>query len=82
MQAKCILIPAYGRQYTTVESLKNAFEKGLDFKILNGSYCSIRDIEEIKKIFGQIELSDLRNPTVRYLVWKKPYNPNDIDCLI
>ena len=45
------LVPAYGRDYTSKEKAKQAFEDGKDWVIsdisnpYNGSYCSIRDID-------------------------------------
>lgn len=32
----------------TLGDLKTAWDKGYDFKIQNGPYCSIRDIEQMK----------------------------------
>jgi hypothetical protein len=48
------LTAAYGRKYTTEAEAMAAWKSGLDFKILNGPYCSIRDIDMIKAQFGHI----------------------------
>lgn len=47
-----VLVPAYGRTYNTTEEVQAAWDNGLDFRILNGPYCSIRDATTIKKDFG------------------------------
>ena len=39
---------AYGRSYATAEAAISAWKKGKDFKIINGPYCSIRDIAILK----------------------------------
>lgn len=44
------LLGAYGRIYTTKETALSDWNKGKDFKILNGPYCSIRDIDHIKRL--------------------------------
>ena len=44
-----ILTPAYGRKYTTEEAVLIHWKRGLDFKIDGGPYCSILDIDEMKK---------------------------------
>ena len=38
-----ILRAAYGRQYATLSELATGWKSGLDFKIVSGPYCSIRD---------------------------------------
>jgi hypothetical protein len=47
-----VLVPAYGRTYNTTEEVKEDWYNGLDFRIINGPYCSIRDKALIKKDFG------------------------------
>lgn len=32
----------------TLGDMKTAWDKGYDFKIANGPYCSIRDVEQMK----------------------------------
>ena len=44
MAQRITLVGAYGRQYLTKEQAINAWNQGKDFKILNGPYCSKRDI--------------------------------------
>lgn len=47
------LVPAYGRDYTTVEALKRDWESGKDFRIATvaspdcGRYTSIRDLKKL-----------------------------------
>ncbi len=38
------LVPAYGRDYKTVEEFKVALLAGTDFQTAFGQYCSIRDL--------------------------------------
>lgn len=45
-----ILVPAYGRQYATEDVAKAAWDAGKDFKIVNGPYCSKRDIDTMKRL--------------------------------
>lgn len=57
------LVGAYGRQYTSKEALIKDWNDGKDFRIVNGPYCSIRDLPEIRKRgFTQIELFGIKNP--------------------
>lgn len=50
-----VLIPAYGRRYTTWEAAKADWEAGKDFKIEGGGpYCSIRNEEQLNAEFGDI----------------------------
>ena len=39
-----VVMPAYGRNYKTREDVVEAWKSGQDFKVVNGPYCSIRDI--------------------------------------
>ena len=40
---------AYGRIYPSVQHIKNAWEWGQDFKIIDGPYFSKRDLDKIKQ---------------------------------
>lgn len=42
-----VLLPAYGRSYSTKEQALKAWNNGADFKIMGGPYCSIRDAEQL-----------------------------------
>ena len=55
-----ILIPAYGRSYSTKASMLADWNSGKDFKILNGPYCSVKDIEGLRDMASTITLQDLR----------------------
>lgn len=52
-----ILIPAYGRRYKDIQDAIQAWESGVDFRIFGGPYCSIRDLDNMKKDFSIIELA-------------------------
>ena len=55
------LIPAYGRMYTSSESMYIDWLNGKDFSIWpNGPYCSIRDIEELSREASSTWLVDLK----------------------
>ena len=42
------LVPAYGRQYAAKNTVLREWAEGKDFKIINGPYCSIRDIDRMR----------------------------------
>jgi hypothetical protein len=42
------LVGAYGRQYAAKATVLKEWNEGKDFQILNGPYCSIRDIEHMR----------------------------------
>lgn len=44
------LMAAYGRKDITKEAALSAWKNGKDFKIVGGPYCSIRDLEHLKKM--------------------------------
>ena len=50
------LVGAYGKQYHDAESAKAAWNKGVDFKILNGPYCSIRDIRTMVRLHETVQI--------------------------
>lgn len=41
--------PAYGRVYETPLHAMDAWQQGKDFKVVDGPYCSIRDLETLKQ---------------------------------
>jgi hypothetical protein len=51
MPSPLILLPAYGRKYKTKEEALSDWNEERDFKIENGPYTSIRDIDALKKQF-------------------------------
>ena len=51
-----ILLPAYGRKYETQGDCFEAWQSGVDFKIEGGPYCSIRDIDLIRKNYSVISI--------------------------
>lgn len=44
---KLTLIGAYGRVYNTRTQAARDWANGKDFKVINGPYCSIRDIDKM-----------------------------------
>jgi hypothetical protein len=59
-----MIMPAYGRQYKTSQEAKADWETGKDFKIVNGPYLSVRDIDYIKDKYTSVWL-DLITVVVR-----------------
>ena len=56
------LTPAYGAKYSTDEELLTAWKYGKDFKIVNGPYCSIRDIVTLRRSSSNILITrDYKN---------------------
>lgn len=52
-----VLKPAYGREYKTIEEAEHDWNAGKDFKILQGPYCSIRDMELLKDMGHTVVLT-------------------------
>jgi hypothetical protein len=50
------LIPAYGRKYKNKEAAVVDWKAGKDFKIINGPYCSIRDLKHLSASSVWIDL--------------------------
>jgi hypothetical protein len=42
-----VVMPAYGRSYKTSSEAVEAWKSGKDFKVINGPYCSVRDIANL-----------------------------------
>ena len=59
-----MIMPAYGRQYTTSEQARADWNDGKDFKIVGGPYLSIRDISYLKNTYSSVWL-DLITLVVR-----------------
>ena len=53
-----VVIPAYGRKYSTKEAAVQDWKDGKDFKIANGPYCSIRDLDKVSYSTIWIDLVD------------------------
>ena len=53
------IISAYGRTYSTRENLERDWLAGKDFKILNGPYLSIRDLEALRPLYRSLALYPL-----------------------
>lgn len=54
MAHQVILIPAYGKKYDSVSTCKLDWLNGKDFRIEGGSYCSIRDIDTLKRLNNHV----------------------------
>jgi hypothetical protein len=48
------LVPAYGRQYKTREHALKDWQSGKDFQIEGGPYCSIRDLDLMRREYSNI----------------------------
>ena len=51
-----VLLPAYGRKYKTKHEAIADWKSGKDFKIVDGPYCSIRDLEKLQASSVWIDL--------------------------
>lgn len=45
-----MLMGAYGRNYSTRTEASRDWAQGKDFKIVDGPYCSVRDVETMKRM--------------------------------
>ena len=43
-----LLVPAYGRKYKNKQEVLKDWYTGKDFKIVNGPYCSVRDLDRLR----------------------------------
>ena len=65
------LLPAYGRNYKTEEAALLDWIGGKDFRISGGPYCSIRDIDQMKTQFDEIQMRYGEFGEYRYaLIWR------------
>jgi hypothetical protein len=48
------LLPAYGRKYKTRDQALSDWQVGKDFQIDGGPYCSIRDLDLMRRQFQNI----------------------------
>jgi hypothetical protein len=51
-----ILKPGYGKSYGSEAECLLDWMAGKDFKMVNGPYCSIRDLEYLKADFETLEI--------------------------
>lgn len=47
---------AYGRKYKTIKEALEDWDKGKDFRVFNGPYCSNRDLDRMIKDYGKVVL--------------------------
>lgn len=63
-----VLLPAYGRRYTSWKAAKADWDAGKDFRIEDGPYCSKRDEDALNAEFGDIIIKyGTHNEKWRYL---------------
>ena len=56
MADTAILIPAYGRTYNTKYEIMKDWKNGVDFKLVNASYCSTRDMKWLTDNYDRVIL--------------------------
>lgn len=62
---------SYGRKYPDANAALIAWAKGKDFQIINGPYCSIRDLDLMKGQFNGIQIRYGEFGSYRYaVVWQ------------
>ena len=64
-----MLLPAYGKTYTTSAEIETAWKAGKDFK-MNGSggYCSIRDMNTLMEGTSSLTIVSPLPCNARYLI--------------
>lgn len=50
MPTALLLVPAYGRRYSSKQDAEKDWKEGRDFKIYNGPYTSIRDSKKLHEL--------------------------------
>ena len=65
VSTQIVIVAAYGRRYSTKEQALAAWESGKDFLIVNGPYCSIRDIERMTDESSSVHIMFGNNEFVR-----------------
>ena len=74
------LIGAYGRTYTDTAKMLNDWNKGKDFKVLNGPYCSIRDLPHMVRLHDRVDLMAHTGAIVTIAM--RDTVPNPLDYII
>lgn len=67
-----VLLPAYNRVYETLDQAEHDWNEGLDFKILKGPYCSVRDSELLQQMGHDIVLKAGKNMELSKIIHKQP----------
>lgn len=61
------LQPAYGRTYGTLEQMRADWDLGKDFKIIDGPYMSIRDVQKntnnLCDLYASVQIVQMSNHT-------------------
>ena len=64
---------AYGRKYKTAKAMLADWAGGKDFQIINGPYCSIRDMDLMRSQFDQMQIRYGTFGSFRYVnIWASP----------
>ena len=50
------LLGAYGRTYTSINKALKDWQNGKDFQVLDGPYCSIRDLDYLIRTNNKIQI--------------------------
>jgi hypothetical protein len=50
------IIPAFGKKYNTKYEVMKDWQKGVDFRISGGSYCSTRDLKALMDDYDRVIL--------------------------
>jgi len=50
------LMGAYGRAYINKAKALNDWQNGKDFKVVDGAYCSIRDMDYLMRFNNKIQI--------------------------
>jgi hypothetical protein len=57
-----VLFPAYGKRYTSEQAMREAWDKGTDFRVMqgpgNGQYASKRNMVELAYLASSIVILD------------------------
>lgn len=70
-----ILLPAYGRPYKSRAETEKDWNDGKDFRIFKGPYCSVRNLESMKKDVDRIVFivhNSKPDKIIRFNYWIHP----------
>jgi len=74
------LMGAYGRTYTTVNKALEDWQNGKDFQVLDGPYCSIRDMDYLIRTNNKIQI--LLNNGVNVVLHDTITNESLLDTIL
>jgi len=70
-----IIKPAYDLSYNSLAECLAAWNCGKDFKLVNGPYCSIRDLEYMQANFETVEIywfNKIKKAYQSVQIWRNP----------